>query len=152
MQNLILLVELNRHYYCFGDWKVNEKKHRFSKGLTEYIPSVCQLGLISLKSWIREIPEILGVCPGSPGSGYLNLIILISGIFYFSKLFFVNAGDLSWESGRFEISAFFVISGFSYPGLGDFFKPKILISDFRVFWPRDFHSRYSGFIEITGFL
>ena len=43
MQNIILLVELNRHYYCFDDSKVKEKKLRFSRGLTEYIPSICQL-------------------------------------------------------------------------------------------------------------
>ena len=43
MQNHILLVELNRNYYCFDDSKVKEKKLRFSRGLTEYIPSICQL-------------------------------------------------------------------------------------------------------------
>ena len=43
MQSHILLVELNRHYYCFDDSKVKEKKLRFSRGLTEYIPSICQL-------------------------------------------------------------------------------------------------------------
>ena len=42
MQN-ILLVELNRNYYCFDDSKVKEKKLRFLKGSTEYIPSICQL-------------------------------------------------------------------------------------------------------------
>ena len=39
----ILLLELNRHYYCSDDSKVKEKKFRFFRGLTEYIPSICQL-------------------------------------------------------------------------------------------------------------
>ena len=47
MQNHILLVELNRHY-CFDDSKGKEKKLRFSSGLTEYIPSICQLVKICL--------------------------------------------------------------------------------------------------------
>ena len=43
MQNLILLVELNRHYYCSDASKAKEKELRFSRGLREYIPSICQL-------------------------------------------------------------------------------------------------------------
>ena len=43
MQNHISLVELNRRYYRFDDSEVNEKKLRFSRGLTEYNPSICQL-------------------------------------------------------------------------------------------------------------
>ena len=42
MQNLILLVELNSYCYCFDASKVGQKKLRFSRGLTEYIPSICQ--------------------------------------------------------------------------------------------------------------
>ena len=43
MQNHHSLVELNRRYYGFDDSKVKDKKFRFSRGLTEYITSICQL-------------------------------------------------------------------------------------------------------------
>ena len=43
MQNHILNMELNRHYYRFVELKVTEKKIRFSGGLTEYFPPNPQL-------------------------------------------------------------------------------------------------------------
>ena len=51
MQNDILFVEFNRDYYCFDDSKVKEKRLRFSIGLTEYIPSICQL----VNDWVASI-------------------------------------------------------------------------------------------------
>ena len=56
MQSHILLVELNRHYYCFDDSKVKEKKLRFLRGLKEYIPSICQLVNVSKIFGLNLIP------------------------------------------------------------------------------------------------
>ena len=48
MKNNISVVKLNRRYYRFDDLKVKEKNLRFSRGLKEYIPSICQLVKICL--------------------------------------------------------------------------------------------------------
>ena len=58
MQNHILLVELNRDYYCFDDSKGKEKKLWFPRGLTEYIPSICQLVKIKIADFkIHFLPK-----------------------------------------------------------------------------------------------